>query len=463
MKRPAILNSMHISDFYTGIKNGERPDFEQLERDVISRYGLKAFRKVKSAKYPEGRSWLDNVISAARADWACISAKSHRNLLNSSKPLVFRCYSGISKIQPFQHEYATRPVPTREGEQIQSFTSRSRNRLMGKARAVRREGLTMPYFITLTYHQNFTDCRAAKRHLDNFLKRWRRRCGSDQDGVSNLRYLWKMEPQKRGAIHFHLCVFLDRETRDKYLIFGKNRKEKSRLIQEMVSLDWAQVTREVDYLDIPGDETHPTQRMASIKHIRAGTNVRPCENWDMFTGYISKYISGKKDITESSFVNKETGELQPTGRFWGFSNNFDFSAIYEGIFYGAGKNGVKSFQTLAIAINDAAIDEFMQRSTAAESRAMGIKSEPRRMGQLRKIEKQREKQIRRYWWNLEKIHSGALHYLQFEAKPDIINPIIKQSEGMFQTSEDYYQGIAGINHFEIDSNVCYYPTEPALA
>ena len=59
---------------------------------------------------------------------------------------------------------------------------------------------TRAQFITLTYHSNMLDASKAKRDLRAFLKRIYRREGK-------LPTLWKLEPQKRGAWHFHLIIW----------------------------------------------------------------------------------------------------------------------------------------------------------------------------------------------------------------------------------------------------------------
>lgn len=82
---------------------------------------------------------------------------------------------------------------------IVTFTAKARKRMMDTVSRIdwvnRRST-----FVTLTYHSNMCDARRAKRDLRAFLKRIYRRYG-------NIPVLWKMEPQKRGAWHFHLICF----------------------------------------------------------------------------------------------------------------------------------------------------------------------------------------------------------------------------------------------------------------
>ena len=54
-------------------------------------------------------------------------------------------------------------------------------------------------FITLTYKENMQDIKQSRKDLDIFFKRLRRK-------YKDLKYIWVMEYQFRGAIHFHLLT-----------------------------------------------------------------------------------------------------------------------------------------------------------------------------------------------------------------------------------------------------------------
>lgn len=83
-------------------------------------------------------------------------------------------------------------------QSISEFSSKARKNMLD---TVSRMDWTIPAtFITLTYHENMMDANRAKRDLRAVLKRWYRRYG-------NIPCLWKLEPQKRGAWHFHLICF----------------------------------------------------------------------------------------------------------------------------------------------------------------------------------------------------------------------------------------------------------------
>jgi len=82
---------------------------------------------------------------------------------------------------------------------ITSFTNKARKNMLETVSRIDWTG-QRAQFITLTYHENMQDAQTAKKHKRALLKRWYRRFGL-------LATLWKLEPQKRGAWHFHLLVW----------------------------------------------------------------------------------------------------------------------------------------------------------------------------------------------------------------------------------------------------------------
>ncbi len=57
---------------------------------------------------------------------------------------------------------------------------------------------TKSRFITLTFKENVTDVAQANKEFENFIKRLRRKYGSD------FKYLSSIEFQERGAVHYHI-------------------------------------------------------------------------------------------------------------------------------------------------------------------------------------------------------------------------------------------------------------------
>lgn len=82
---------------------------------------------------------------------------------------------------------------------VTEFSRASRLRLLQKMATIKANGLKS-VFLTLTYGQSFPSPREAKRHLDTFMKRLKRK-------HENISGFWRLEFQRRGAPHFHLLLF----------------------------------------------------------------------------------------------------------------------------------------------------------------------------------------------------------------------------------------------------------------
>ena len=61
-------------------------------------------------------------------------------------------------------------------------------------------------FATFTYAENMTDIDKGKNDFKNFIKRWNYQ--RKKEGLDSLKYVYVVEFQKRGAVHFH-CIFLN--------------------------------------------------------------------------------------------------------------------------------------------------------------------------------------------------------------------------------------------------------------
>lgn len=93
--------------------------------------------------------------------------------------------------------------PRRETKHIRGkvsvFSRKSRKRLLEKL--ARTKDTKMPrIFLTLTYQSNMTDPQKGKHHLRAFLERVRRL-------FPKASAFWRLEFQKRGAVHFHFIFF----------------------------------------------------------------------------------------------------------------------------------------------------------------------------------------------------------------------------------------------------------------
>jgi hypothetical protein len=137
--------------------------------------------------------------------------------------------------------------------------------------SLNREALgLLPLFLTLTYPGSFSpDPGVWKRDLDVFIKRLRR-------AYPDAALIWKLEPQKRGAPHFHL------------LLFGVEH-----IPYTWLRRAWFEVVGS-------GDE----------KHLLAGTRVERVKSWRGVMSYAAKYL-GK--------VEAAADWPDYVGRWWGVS------------------------------------------------------------------------------------------------------------------------------------------------
>jgi hypothetical protein len=130
--------------------------------------------------------------------------------------------------------------------------------------------------VTLTYPDNWPTSPAQwKRDLQNFLKRLLRR-------YAGAGIIWRMEPQKRGAPHFHLLIFNVR-----YLPYLR------------VAEDWASITN---------------------GNIDSCSRVERVRSWRGVMSYASKYLA-KLDGDDRQFLAGVDGlALDEVGRLWGVIN-----------------------------------------------------------------------------------------------------------------------------------------------
>jgi len=162
---------------------------------------------------------------------------------------------------------------------IKGFSRQSRRRLLEMIASVRRDA-DLPLFVTLTYPDKFPTVERAKRDLKVFEQRLERK-------FPMVGYIWKLEPQLRGAPHYHLLVWGP----DVVELFG------------WVVINW---------YEIAGD--------GDMNHFRFHSGLlpgsKPCvakvRSWRGVWSYAAKYL-GK------TFEVADWGK-QWTGRFWGVGN-----------------------------------------------------------------------------------------------------------------------------------------------
>mgnify|MGYP007095147028 CR=1 FL=1 len=138
-------------------------------------------------------------------------------MIKNCEPLVFGPEFAIEKTpgascrnagsNSSSNLYPGPPAPVPSGQRTQKGLSRRGRRSIRIAaqyyhQLVMANKTTKAYasFITLTYGKEWPNDMTAKKDLDNFLKRLRRKLGR------NFHYVWVAERQKRGVIHFHILT-----------------------------------------------------------------------------------------------------------------------------------------------------------------------------------------------------------------------------------------------------------------
>lgn len=203
-------------------------------------------------------------------------------------PLDLQIYCGFSSVTDPREQLREKGGGKRGV--IKDFSRQARLRLMKKLMS-----LSQPprHFITLTYPAVYpADPDEWKRHLDSFFKRLNRLFPDNW-------FLWKLEPQERGAPHFHLIGDL----------FGDpSVYMKESEIYGLLRPIWYQV------VGATGENGR--------KHFLKGVQAKNVENGGhkKLSNYTSKYI-GKVQLT------KDLPEWARPGRFWGINNRKNMPAF----------------------------------------------------------------------------------------------------------------------------------------
>jgi len=190
-------------------------------------------------------------------------------------PFIEYC-DGASLLKVSKSEPCKPPLGGKRGR-VDGFSNSSRRRLMQTIAKVKRDA-DLPCFVTLTYPNEFPSPKESKRHLDIFIKRLKRRF--DVGGI------WKLEPQERGAPHYHI------------LVWGASVDD----LGQYIPWTWFEIAGN-------GDKNH--------LYFHAGMlNNKPCvQEVRSFRGvwsYAAKYLG--KTFTVAGWDNQETG------RFWAVFN-----------------------------------------------------------------------------------------------------------------------------------------------
>lgn len=205
------------------------------------------------------------------------SPTKHDAKASHKKPLLASAHSLViytdsqyaevkSKLPP-----GSRPVTRGDRQAITAFTGKSRLALRRVFNKLRSEHRNRCLFVTLTYHANMLDGRQAKADLDAFDKALTR-------AFPTSGYIWKMEVQQRGSIHYHL------------LIFGVRF-----IHHDWIAETWARIVAH-------GGPIDEDQR-------KAGTNIQMAEK-GAARAYLEKYVAKVLTLGDGPVIENP-------GRYWG--------------------------------------------------------------------------------------------------------------------------------------------------
>lgn len=168
--------------------------------------------------------------------------------------------------------------PRRKKGDIKTFSRSARRRLIKKMMRVERREISVPIFLTLTYHERYPSKNAPlKKELQRFLQSLRRL-------PAKLYYMWRIEWQKRGAPHFHLLIW---------------HEDPEYQWNAEAFKGWALKT------------WHRVCSSRSKAHTRKGADAEVCRTWSKAMSYVCKYL-GKGGVPD---------DIEFRGRHWGASRD----------------------------------------------------------------------------------------------------------------------------------------------
>lgn len=195
-------------------------------------------------------------------------------------------------------------IGSKRGE-IKEYTPRSRRRFMERVFSVdwRKIPKERIFFVRLSYHSIPKDGREVKRHLDNFRK-------AMDEYFGDYGFVWKMEFQQRGAVHFHLILIINSVPKEWGNIEVGSTIFLVRL-RSFVDKVWNRVTGE--------DELH----------LRYGCRVERARSKNGVISYTLAYAGKFGEGKE--YQHKVPEGTVGWGRFWGIVHREVFAVEWETI------------------------------------------------------------------------------------------------------------------------------------
>jgi len=192
-------------------------------------------------------------------------------------------------------DYANRGNFQKRGNVVM-VNKRSLNKL---ALLVRSAGVEFLSVMTLTYGQNYPlSGRKAKKDLNNFLTQSKRVFGSYE-------YIWVLEFQSRGAVHYHLATTLKPPTDFERSEFASLWTRVS-VVADLPYCEWSQLNNAKN----PGKELS-TYRACYVQHNHPKA-WEALQKRDGVSRYFAKYAN-------KLYQKNVPAYYSDVGRFWGAS------------------------------------------------------------------------------------------------------------------------------------------------
>lgn len=272
--------------------NGSEPLADRIEDiDGLVICDITGLSQIFAPKFPSHRGLAeraDEMAKVARTSKKITSSYIYEFQLSPGAVRIARTYLNP---RPKSDNYKAKTI-------ITEWSEKSRAKMVWRLatldyNAMMKDVFKPPAMITLTYPKYWEELapnsQAAKRHLNVLKKRYAKAFGENMVG------LWKMEFQRRGAVHFHL------------LLVPPNTPK----FAQWLSTNWTEIVAPKD----PEDRAN---------HLLAGTGIDYEEGIRAFDPrriavYFSKHSSA--NFGEKEYQNRPPRlwvEAGNVGRFWGY-------------------------------------------------------------------------------------------------------------------------------------------------
>lgn len=149
-------------------------------------------------EYLKAQSALNPFIASPDAAYGNLSYRDP--IIKKPRPACLIATFQGKYVQMKIRTHSSQPPTRHKRSKITDFSAGSRGRLFDLFNKMELKSKVI--FITLTYERTDTDANTAKANLFAFIKRLQRKYKNIP-----MSFVWRMEFQERGAVHFHIIAF----------------------------------------------------------------------------------------------------------------------------------------------------------------------------------------------------------------------------------------------------------------